>query len=64
MDLMYRLGRNPRGARIVGTATSMLVGIAVFVFGAPPLILLPAILIAGTAYVELRSRALQRVDRR
>jgi hypothetical protein len=64
MDLMYRLGRNPRGARIVGAATSALVAIAVFVFGAPPLILLPAILIAGTAYLELRSRALQRVDRR
>jgi hypothetical protein len=63
MELMYKLGRNPRGARIVGTATSILVGIAVFVLGAPPLILLPAILVAGTAYVELRSRAIGRFDR-
>jgi uncharacterized membrane protein len=63
MDLMYRLGRNPRGARIVGTGTSIFVGIAVFVFGAPPLILLPAFLITGTAYIELRSRAIERFDR-
>ena len=60
---MYRLARNPRGGHIVGAATAAFVGIAVFVFGAPPLILLPAFLIAGTAYVELRSRALGRFDR-
>jgi hypothetical protein len=60
---MYRFGRNPHGARIVGAATSTLVAIAIFVFGAPPLILLPAILVTGTAYLELRSRALRRLDR-
>jgi hypothetical protein len=48
---------------VVGTATSTLVGVAVFVFGAPPIILLPAILIAGSVHVELRSRVLGRAGR-
>jgi hypothetical protein len=60
MDLMYRLVRNPHGARIVGAVTSSLVAVAIFVFGAPPMILLPAILISGTAFIELRSRAIGR----
>lgn len=60
---MNKLLRTPYGALVVGTVTSTLVGIAVFFFGAPPVILLPAILIAGTVYLETRNRVLQRFDR-
>jgi len=48
----------PSSSLIVGSVTSALVGIAVFFFGAPPVILVPTILIAGTAYMVLRDRAL------
>ena len=58
MDVMNKFLRSPHGAMVVGTVTSSLVGIAVFVFGAPPIILIPANLIAGTAYVELRRRVI------
>ena len=63
MGLVNRFLRSPHSALVVGTVTSALVGIAVFVFGAPPVILLPAILIAGTAHFELKSRAIHRFDR-
>lgn len=48
---------------VVGAVTSSLVGLAVFVFGAPPIILIPAVLITGTIHVELRSRARHHLDR-
>jgi hypothetical protein len=41
-----------------------MVGIAVFVLRAPPIILLPAILIVGTVHFELKLRATHRFDRR
>jgi hypothetical protein len=63
VELVNKLVRSPYGALIVGTATSAAVGIAVFFAGAPPVILLPAILVAGTAYVEMRSRVRHRFDR-
>jgi hypothetical protein len=63
MGLVNKLARSPHGTLVVGTATSILVGIAVLVFGAPPVILIPAILIAGTAYIELRNRTLHRYGR-
>lgn len=39
------------------------VGVAVFVFGAPPLILIPVGLVGATAYMEIRLHAGQRFDR-
>lgn len=60
---MSRFLRYPHSMLVVGTATSTLVGVAVFVFGAPPIILLPAILIAGTVHVELKARAIGRFGR-
>jgi uncharacterized membrane protein SpoIIM required for sporulation len=60
---MNKFLRSPHSALVVGTATSSLVGIAVFVFGAPPIILIPAILIASTAYLELKHRVIH-PDRR
>ncbi len=60
---MTKLARVRRGGLIVGALNALLVGIAVFAFGAPPLILLPATLIAGTAYLELRLRVNRRFDR-
>lgn len=64
MELMNRFLRSPHSALIVGIVTSAMVGIAVFVLRAPPIILLPAILIAGTVHFELKSRATHRFDRR
>jgi hypothetical protein len=64
MDVMNKFLRSPHSAMVVGAVTSSLVGIAVFVFGAPPIILIPAVLIMGTIHVELRSRARHRFDRR
>jgi hypothetical protein len=61
---MDRLILAPGAARAVGTATSVLVGIAIFVFGAPPLILVPTILLVGTVFFELRLRTMHRLGRR
>lgn len=60
---MTRIARIRHGGFIVGTVNAMLVGVAVFVFGAPPLILLPTTLIVGTAYLELRLRTDRRFRR-
>jgi hypothetical protein len=64
MGLVNKLARSLYGSLIVGTVTSTLVLVAVLFLGAPPVVLLPAVLIAGTAYVELRSRVRHRFDRR
>ena len=63
MDAVNRFVESPSSSLIVGTVTAVLVGIAVFFFGAPPVILVPAILITGTAYMILRDRALYPPDR-
>ncbi|HET6570798.1 MAG TPA: hypothetical protein VFG58_04850 [Solirubrobacterales bacterium] len=63
MDSVNRFVEMPSSSLIVGSVTATLVGIAVFFFGAPPVILLPAMLIAGTAYMVLRDRALYPPDR-
>ena len=60
---MTKLARIRHGGLIVGTLNAVLVGVAVFVFGAPPVILLPAALIAGTLYLELRFHVNRRYDR-
>jgi len=64
MDRVNKFVRLPFSAMIVSTVTCVLVGVAVFAFRAPPIILLPAILIAGTVHFELKARALGRVGRR
>lgn len=64
MDPVNRFVELPYSSLIVGTVTSALVGIAVFFFSAPPVILLPAMLITGTVYIILSDRALERNDRR
>jgi hypothetical protein len=63
MELMIKLARVRHGGLIVGALNAIFVGIAVFALGAPPLILLPATLIVGTAYLELRLRVNRRLDR-
>lgn len=60
---MNRFLRWRHSSMIVGTVTSVSVAIAVFAFQAPPVILLPAILIAGTIHFELRSRVIHRLGR-
>jgi hypothetical protein len=64
MDLVNRFVEMPSSSLVVGTVSAVLVGIAVFFFAAPPVILLPAMLVSGTAYMLLRNRALDRHDRR
>ena len=51
-------------AFVVSTVTSTLVGVAVFALGAPPIILIPAVLTTGTIHMEFKSRVLHRYDRR
>lgn len=63
MDPVNRFVEMPSSSLIVGSVTATLVGIAVFFFGAPPVILLPAMLVVGTAYMVLRDRALYPRDR-
>ncbi len=60
---MDRLILAPRASRTLGTVTSLMVIIAIFVFGAPPQILVPTILLVGTAFFELRLRTLRRLGR-
>jgi hypothetical protein len=48
---------------IVGALNATLGGLAVFVLGAPPLILLPTTLIVATAYLELRLRVNRKLGR-
>jgi hypothetical protein len=63
MELMTKLARVRHGGLIVGALNATLVGLAVFVLGAPPLILLPTTLIVATAYLELRLRVNRRIKR-
>jgi len=53
----------PYSAFIVSGVTSALVVTAVLAFGVPPIILIPAVLITGTAHFELKARATHRFDR-
>lgn len=61
---MDRLAKSPRGASIAGTATAVLVAVAVFVFDAPPWILIPAMWLGITAYIEMGSWVDRRLGRR
>ena len=60
---MNRFLRSPRSGLVVSTVTSALVGLAVFVLKAPPIILIPATLLAFTVHFELKSRAIHRLGR-
>jgi hypothetical protein len=61
---MERFAKSPRGAFIAGTVTSVVVLFAVFVLGAPPWILVPAVWIGATAYIEMGSWVDRRLGRR
>jgi ABC-type multidrug transport system permease subunit len=64
MELMERLAKSPRGALIAGTVTAILVLVAVMLFGAPPWILIPAMWIGATAYIEMGAWVDRRLGRR
>jgi hypothetical protein len=64
MELMERLVKTPRGASIAGTVTATLTAIAIFIFGAPPWILVPATWIGATVYIEMGSWVDRRLGRR
>jgi hypothetical protein len=61
---MERLVKSPRGAFIAETVTAVLVLIAVFIVGAPPWILVPAVWIGATAYIEMGAWVDRRLGRR
>jgi len=61
---MNRFVRYQHSAFVVSAVTSTLVALAVFLLDAPPVILIPAVLVAGTIQMELKSRARHRYDRR
>jgi uncharacterized MnhB-related membrane protein len=60
---MNRFVRYRHSAFVVSAVTSALIGLAVFILGAPPIILIPAVLTTGTIHVELKSRTRHRYDR-
>jgi|GEM_PF-4067776 len=60
---MKRFLRYPYSGLVVSTVSSTMIGIAVFVFGAPPIILMPVTLIVGTIHFQLKSRVTHRFDR-
>jgi hypothetical protein len=61
---MKHLTKSPRGASIFGTATAVIVSFAIFVLGAPPWILVPALWVGATAYIETSSWVERRLDQR
>jgi len=61
---MYRFVCYRHSAFAASSVTSTLVAIAVFLLGAPPIILIPAAIVTATVHMELKSRALQRYGRR
>lgn len=62
MDIVKRVVFAPYGELAIGFVTSALVLVAVLGFGAPPLILLPTVLIVGTVLSQLKSRAQRDYD--
>jgi hypothetical protein len=61
---MERIAKTSRGGFAVGTASAVVSGVAIFVFGAPPLILVVVTLASCTALIELRGRADRRLGKR
>lgn len=61
---MERLAKTPRGASFVGTITAVFAAVAIFVFGAPPWVLIVAVLVGATAYAELGFWVDRRLGRR
>jgi hypothetical protein len=62
--MILRLTQSRWAALSGGTATAILVAIAVFALGAPPWILIPASWAGITAFAEMRSWADRRLGRR
>jgi len=61
---MGQLAKTPRGASLAGTATAVVAAVAIFVFGAPPWVLIAAVLIGATAYAEFGFWVERRLGRR
>jgi hypothetical protein len=61
---MGRLAKTPQGASLAGTITAAVAAIAIFIFGAPPWVLIAAVLFGATAYAELGFWVDRRLGRR
>jgi hypothetical protein len=64
MELIERLSVSRRAGFKVGTLMAAIIAFAVFVLGAPPLILVPVSMIGGTAFAAVHSRALRNLEHR
>lgn len=61
---MKRIVLAPHSAFGFGTVAALVVGVAIFVFGAPPWILIPAGPAVGTLHLTLHNRFDRRRDQR
>lgn len=60
---MSRFVLYPHSGLIVGSVAAVLIGIAVFFLGAPPIILIPVGLLAVSLQLELKYRARRKLGR-
>jgi hypothetical protein len=63
VDIVNRFVLNPHSGLVVGSVTAVVIGIAVFFLGAPPIILIPVGLLVTTLQLELKYRARRKLDR-
>lgn len=61
---MARLFRPPRGASIIGIGAAVTTGLAIFVFAAPPVIIVPVSWAAAIATVKMKPWIVRRIDSR
>lgn len=54
MDLMARVFRPPWGASVFSAIVSIAVGVAIFGFGAPPVILVPISWATAAGYLTMK----------
>ena len=61
---MARLFQPPWGASAFSAIVSVVTGLAIFVFGAPPAILVPVSWVTAIAYMRMKPRIVRRLGSR
>jgi hypothetical protein len=64
MDMMARVFQPPWGASAFGAIVAVATGVVIFVFGAPPAILVPVSWGTATAYMAMKPRINRRLGQR
>jgi DMSO reductase anchor subunit len=64
LELIERFSLSRRAGFKVGTLMAVMIGFAIFVLGAPPVILIPVSVIGSTIHMELRLRAMRNLERK